>query len=313
MRERARPAKAGAVVVAVMMLTAGCNALVPGEAEPTVDGTVTPAPVETPAATAAATPEPSGFDWLVENGTVDVRALFEAHTETLSGYSFTLNWTRRAEGGAGPLADDFVRYVRVADNKTFLRYNAGDTYPGEVRTYTSENDTYRQVTDPNGTTSATAGSGQTSRARVRYAVLGASIVELMVPAENAAVRYQDRGSTGYAVLVSTTAPEYLRALYGDYDVENFTATVWVHPDRYVRSLYYEFSLVGDDERVDVAERYAYYDVGATTVERPSWAAKLAASDTATPAPDNGTAPPGTGTGTGTATATPAAGTQTPTE
>jgi hypothetical protein len=281
MGERARPAKAGAVVVAVLMATAGCNALVPGEAEPTVERTVTPVPVGTPATTATATPEPAGFDWLVENGTVDVRDLFEAHTGTLSGYPFTLNWTRRAEGGTGPIANDFVRYVRVADNRTYLRYDAGDTYRGELRTYTSENGTDRQVTEPNGTTRTAAGSGRTSRARARYAVLGASMVELMVPAEHAEVRYRDRGATGYAVLVSTTASEYLRALYSDYEVRNFSATVWVHPDRYVRSLYYEFSLVGEGERVEVTERYDYYDVGETTVERPSWARE----------PTNGTATP----------------------
>lgn len=305
MRERVRRVDPAVVVVTMLVVLAGCNGLVPGESEQTPVETVTPVPIEAETATPTATPRPTTFDWFVSDGEIDVDALYEEHTASLSNASFTLVWRRQAVGGSGPTAASYDRRIAVVNDTTYSRRDTGTFVDGTIRTFNDPSGLYRSVEAENGSTRNLTSENVDRNVSRRFALLGGSMVDLMVVPDEARVRYAERGGTLYAQILSSTPPEYLQSIYADYNVENFSVTVWVHPDRYVQTIYYEFSLVTDDERIDVGERYTYTAVGETTLDQPEWVVALDANGTATPTPDgNGTSGNATVTPGGNITSTP---------
>jgi len=319
-----RNVRVGAAVVAVLVVLAGCNGLVPGSADDAVETpqrTLTPVPFETAAETTTATPRPATFDWLADGGTPDLTALFERHTATLGNRSFTFHQRRRTSGATGTIAVEYDYRVAVANDTTYTRRDTTSASDQVVSTFIDPSGVYRRVESPNGSAQTMASRGGAANARQRFAVLTGSIIGLLFVTEDARVDTTERGGVRYARLFSRTPPEYLVSIYDDYNMTDFSATVWVHPDGYVRTFHYEFTLVRGSQRIDVDERYFYTDVGNTTVERPSWADPLDPSEpggqsTPTPTPVNATTtvdgesiatPDGNGTATPdrTATATPA--------
>lgn len=315
-----RDVRVGAAVVAVLVVLAGCNGLVPGSTDDAVETprrTLTPVPFETGAGTPTATPRPATFDWFVDDGTPDLDALFERHTATLGNRSFTFHQRRRTSGATGTIATEYDYRVAVANDTTYARRDTTSASDQVVSTFIDPSGVYRRIESPNGSAQTMASRGGAANARQRFAVLTGSIVGLMFVTEDARRDTTERGGVRYARLFSRTPPEYLVSIYDDYNMTDFSATVWVHPDGYVRTFHYEFTLVGGSRRIDVDERYFYTDVGSTTVERPSWADPLDPGEpgqsTPTPTARNGTTTPESPTistpetpeWNGTATATPA--------
>jgi hypothetical protein len=311
MGERGQDVRVGVAVVAVLVVLAGCNGLVPGSTETTEtpQETLTPVPFETPANTPTATPRPATFDWLVDNASVDLQTLFERHTATLGNRSCTFHQRRRTSGAVGAIAAEYDYRVAVANDTTYTRRETTDRSDGVVQVFIDPSGVYRRVEAANGSAQTTAVRGGAANARQRFAVLTGSIVGLLFVTEDARTDTTERGGVSYARLFSRTPPEYLVSIYDDYNMTDFSATVWVHPDGYVRTFHYEFTLVNGSQRVQVDERYFYTDVGNTTVDRPDWTEGLDPGgsmqlETPTPTAGNATVTPDDGTaGNGTATRT----------
>ena len=265
---------AGVVVVAVLVVLAGCNGVVQsGTSEDTPRETLTPAPVATPPETA--TPRPATFDWLVDGERVRMDRLLDRHTGYLSERSFVLRTTRSTAGGDGSVGT-FDRRVVVANGSTYSRRVAGSRTNGVEVTYVDPGGIYRRVEAPNGSTRVTAEDGRAASARARFALLVGSNADLLLATDEPRHTTVERQGTRYLQLFSTRAPEYLAAVYGGYNVTDFSVTVWVHPAGYIRTVVAEFTLVDGADRVEVTERRAYRDVGATTLDRPEWVRALEA-------------------------------------
>ncbi|MEF8885512.1 MAG: hypothetical protein V5A44_10375, partial [Haloarculaceae archaeon] len=233
------------------------------------------------------TPGDPTFGWLVDNGSVDLEALFDRHVETLGNRSFTFVQRRRTSGATGTIGAEYDHRVAVANDTTYTRRDTAGRSDRVVRTFIDPTGVYRRVEAPNGSTRTTAVQGGAANARQRFAVLTGSIVGLLFVTADARVDTTERGGVRYARLYSRTPPEYLVSIYDDYNMTDFSATVWVHPDGYVRTFHYEFALVNGSQRIRVDERYFYTEVGSTTVERPAWTDSLdpgATPGTATGAP-----------------------------
>jgi hypothetical protein len=315
MERRRSSLRVGTVLVAVLVVLAGCNGLVPGEpgSESTPRETLTAVPLGTPAETPTATPQSATFDWFVDNGTVDMDALLVRHTETLGDQSFVLVWSRRASGGNGTVGENFRHRIAVENDTTYSRRETGTYTDGVDETYIDPSGVYRRVEAANGSVRTTAFPGSATGARTRFALLAGSVAELRFDPDGARLGTAERDGVRYFQLYSTKPPEYLVSIYENYEFRNFSSTIWVHPDGYVRTVQFEFTLVRDGKRIEVRERYTYTDVGETTLERPAWATGLdpgnwqngTANGTVTPTP----APAGTGTPSsppaGTGTSTPA--------
>lgn len=272
----ARPATGGvsALVVAGLLVLAGCSALVPGGAPPERAETLTPVPLE-PTATETAAPTPTGVPVPgVDGDTVtDLDALLAAHVRYLAARSYTLAWTRRVAGGSDPTRTAFRREYAVANGTTYRR-RAVDGGDGDmVRTYVDPTGRYRHV-DATGETSRREAAGTVRDPRRRFAALPVSVVDLLVDPDATEVRPVARNGTRYALLVSRTAPRGVDDFYADADVRAFTAAVWVHPDGYLRTVSYEFTLNGGREPIRMAVRYDYTAVGETAVTRPAWVARF---------------------------------------
>jgi hypothetical protein len=324
MERRRASANAGAVLVAVLVVLAGCNGLVPAgsDQESTPRETLTAVPLETPAETPTATPQSARFDWFVDNCSVDMDALLVRHTRTLANRSFVLFWHRRATGGSGTVGENFRNRIVVRNDSTYSRRQTGTFTDGVDETYIDPSGIYRRVEAENGSVRTTAFPGRASGARTRFALLAGSVAELRFNPNGARIGTAEHGGTRYLRLYSTEPPEYLVSIYQDYEFQNFSSTIWVHPDGYIRTVQFEFTLVNDSQRIAVSERYTYGGVGETTLERPDWAAGLdpdewenrTANGTVTPTPagtstptPTGTVPPAStpvGTSVGTASATP---------
>lgn len=105
---------AGAVVVAVLLATAGCNAPLVAEDGPSETTTVTPAPL--PGALAEAGDEagrgyPPGVG---PDGVTDAQRLVAGHEATLHDTSYTVRLTTTREAANGSVQTQYVRELRVA-------------------------------------------------------------------------------------------------------------------------------------------------------------------------------------------------------
>ncbi|EMA29966.1 DUF7537 family lipoprotein [Haloarcula japonica] len=248
--------------VAVLLLTAGCNAFVGAD---TVDqGTVTPAPVPTAAESDTATtlgPPPGVTTERLEN----VALLSAAHRQALNGTTYTLNEryteliigndsssVRREETVAveSPTRyrDEMVRMTTDA-NGTIERY--------EQSTYSDGTNWYERR--DNGTVERQRGEVRFTRDKYayrtafylnRYAVVNRSSTTAINSDGSRA--YRIRGSGGE---VPTTA-----------QVAEFHIELVIEPDGLVRRF---------DVRYRTADRlveysFWYEDIGETTVARPAW-------------------------------------------
>ncbi|MFB6140675.1 MAG: hypothetical protein ABEJ26_09605 [Halosimplex sp.] len=278
-----RRSRAALVAAACLLALSGCNAFAPS-AEPATD-TVTPVPIPTVDASGQATPtarsptarpELARFPGVSSRRGIDVATLLAAHVRYLSARSYTVTWTRRTAGGTGPVARQFRHRIAVGDDAS-LRHTEGDR-TGPVTTYVGAV-AYRRVVADGAATVEPADVADSEGAGERFAQLVAFEVRAFFGNGYDTLDVVERDGRRYARAFTTRPPPELASIYDAYALRNFTATVWVAPQGYVQALHYEFELVSPEDSLAVEWRYAYTDVGETTVERPTW---VPANATASP-------------------------------
>lgn len=291
--------RAALFAVVAVVAVAGCSAFAPGGGTVTPAETVTPAPVPTaggdaaPTATLTDRPDLAQFTGISARRGLDVEAVLSAHVEALSTRSYTVEWRRQTVNGSGPVAREFRRRVAVADDETYLRRAEGGREGVVTTTYVSADGAYERVAGDGNPNVAPVTVRGTDPATRQFARLVAFEMGAFFGAGYEALDVVERDGRAYARLFTTRAPPQLGEIYDAYALRNFTATAWVAPEGYVQAVQYEFDLVGSEDSLTVRWRYAYTDVGATSVDRPPWVDEAA----------NGTEP---GDGTGTATVSPTA-------
>lgn len=293
------------VAVTLLVVLAGCSAFAPAPERQATE-TVTPAPVPTvsgdaaPTATATLTdrPELAQFAGVSARQGLDVETLLAAHVETLSTRSYTVEWTRRTVGGSGPVAREFQRRVEVADDDTYLRRAEGGRGAVVTTTYVGADGAYERVVEDGNASVTPVTVRDTDPAREQFARLVAFEMSAFFGAGYEDLDVVERDGRAYARVFTTRPPPQLGEIYDAYTLRNFSATAWVAPEGYVQAVHYEFDLVGFEDSLAVEWRYAYTDLGATSVDRPAWVPAATtgpepADGTATPTPDPARVPPPT--------------------
>jgi len=306
------------VLVLVVVLTAGCNALPFGpsdEAEPGGGAgdpeQLTPAPVTTaPSTVAVAGSRPS---WLAPNGTVRVEVLRRGHAEALAdqSYTWTFRMTRNERGAVMP-GNDIVRRVE-SDGDTTLVSQEGAVlsqnppiYVTRATDYTFRGVGFTGVAADLYAEGATATRRTETGDNVRTARIDVApdrtyaftpevferyLAEVTVEVRRVTVD----GQRLYRLYVPPGDPPTTlnRSAGPTSTVWNYTATAYVTREGFVRTLAVGYDQRSATQNHRVSIRMDYSAVGATTVERPDWvgAADATATPTAEPVPANVTDAP----------------------
>ncbi|EMA01114.1 hypothetical protein SAMN05443574_101547 [Haloarcula vallismortis] len=248
--------------VAVLLLTAGCNAFAGDDAAD--QGTVTPAPVPTAAEPdTPATPDPP--PGVTTDRLENVALLSAAHRQSLNGTTYTLN-ERYSEFAIGNDSSSVRRTETVAVESP-TRYHdemIRVTTDSNATVERYEQSTYADGTNwherrDNGTVERQRGEVQFSRDKYayrtafylnRYAVVNQSATAVVTWDGSRA--YRIRGSGG-----EIPATE---------QVTEFRVELLVEPTGLVR----QFSVWYRTEERIVEYSFWYEDIGETTVVRPAW-------------------------------------------
>ena len=288
MGNRASGLDPAVLLVVGLLVLSGCRLPATGPGPTAAERTVTPVPVETrsPAGVGTSPPPSSTTPWDVpgiEGPSVDVDALLGTHERHLTGQSYTLVWSRRVSG-TGPGIPDTTEEAVAVENESRVRIRIterpAEDAPRRYVTYVDRSGVYRLTDGPNASRVDRSLTGSVNVTRL-FARRPFPVVRSLLNTDAATVSYVAHDGTRYARLVTRRTPPSLQRNY-EYDVRGFSATVWVHPDGYLRSVYYQFALVGDGERARVSVRYSYADVGTTTVSEPRWVERLKADERVAP-------------------------------
>jgi hypothetical protein len=244
-----------AVLVVVLVLLAGCRLPATGTAPAPAEWTVTPAPIEADTAPESGSPTPqsttelAGIPGIEGSRVTDVDALLAAHERYLVDRSYTLVWSRRVSG-EGPGVPDTTRQEIGVENDSRFRIRvtevSDDGERGAYVTFVDRTGVYRLTDEPTVSPSAHALARSIDVSRL-FARRPLPATRSLLHPDATTVRYVDHDGTRYARLVTRRTPPYLQRNY-DHDVREFSATVWVHPDGYLRSVHYQFLLVWDGGR-----------------------------------------------------------------
>ncbi len=265
--------------ITLLVVLGGCSALSPSADAPATD-TITPVPVPSATDSAGTTPTAAAptvrsdldsFPGVSARTGIDVERLLSAHVAYLSTRSYTVEWARWTAGGTQSVADRFERRVEVADDGTYLRRDRGVGSRNVTTTYVGPEGAYRRVVTDEKTVVTPVSVRDDDPARERFAHLVAFEVSAFLRSGYDELDVVERGGRRYARVFATRAPPELAQIYDAYALRNFTATLWIAPEGYVQAVHYEFDLVGTERSFSVEWRYAYTEVGETTVDRPPWA------------------------------------------
>lgn len=269
--------------VAMLLVTAGCNGLVPGGG-PADTPTVTPAPV--PEASPTDDPERLGVSELT-----DGRELARAHAENLRNASFTVVANRTATYWNGSLHSRLrIRLQAASDGQTYRASVAvagpgGPVFlgrPPAAATFWSDGETYVRRFDTGNRTVYNRFSPSFGYAGTRaywleiVALDGTPRRDVAETFGSFRLRVTDRsdvgGTTVYRLVGS--APQSRGFVDDNEDVggvRNASLTARVTEGGLVRS--YRVTYTAETPTgavVNVVRRIRYERVGATTVTRPSW-------------------------------------------
>lgn len=313
------------LLVAALVFFAGCNALAPGgpgeEASTTPSLTPVAVPTETPGTTETeSVVEPTMFPGVGPNGVLDTPALVEAHVDYLESTSYTyVQYSRGTamRGDPEPFTYEASRWVAVENETTYRLAMNGSGTPPDVTEYADPSGRYRQVRHDNGSTEVVTLPRRPGAATAWFAERGVIRLTGFLFDGRPGGRIVERDGERYVRFREDSAPPVLVGLYERLAVRNYTAVLYVAPEGYVRSLYYRYDLVGDDQRVTIEWAALYRDVGETTVRPPDWfseveraagtvtgpatvgvgtAATPVGTETSVPAGTETSVPAGTGTG-----------------
>lgn len=277
------------VVLVVAVALAGCSGVFGWESGGGADReTLTPAPAVT---TAQPTPteDLSAYDGVSPDGTIDRQELLGAHVSSLANTSFTVRWSRWRSNASASRARPVFRQEAVVENASTYRYRPqGDPIRAQVEKYADPSGRYGRWLRPEGASVTGELRASRSSATSRFAdIVTYGVVNTLGSPD--VVRPVERDGQAYLLVVSRTPP---RTLTDRYSVRNYSATMYVHPDGYIRSLTFQYDFGTDTGRVFVTQRYEYRSVGRTTVTQPAWVDSLKRTDapTLTPTPTPGGTP-----------------------
>jgi hypothetical protein len=280
------------IVLLVVVALAGCSGVFGWESGGGDNReTLTPVP---PVTTAQPTPTErlAAYDGVSPDGSIDRRALLGAHLTTLANASFTVRWSRwRSNGSDRPVRPVFRQEAAVENASTYRYRPQGDPIRAQVEKYGDPSGRYGRWLRPEG--ASVTGELRASRhsATRRFAdIVTYGVVNTLGNPD--VVRPTEQDGQRYLLVVSRTPP---RTLTDQHSVRNYSATMYVHPDGYIRSLTYQYDFPTDDGWVTVRHRFAFRAVGETTVRRPEWVESLTEADTPTPISADIATPNGTET------------------
>ncbi|WP_123539347.1 hypothetical protein [Halosimplex salinum] len=272
-----------AVVVALAVVLAGCNAIGPSaDGDPQSTQTVTPLPVLTdtdgPDETRSLPPG------VAANGSLDPGPLVDAHYRALDGRSFT--WTydyeRTVSAGNGSVAAVRKRMSAAADGSYRLDQNLSTGQRATL--YADETGRYLRSSFDDASERRSLGGP------VDYShyLSVRETVGRFLSVNNASVSVVERSGQTYVRVHVTHPPTTLRNGHVKQSIGNYTATAYVTPEGLIRTMVVEYDYTLRGEHVRVSLRSGFDALDATTVERPAWVDTLAENGTATPAATDGT-------------------------
>lgn len=272
--------------LACCLVVAGCNGLAgPTDSDGQGEGTLTPAPVPTDTASGEddrGTPAPATLPPGVSPaGIENVSRLARAHRATLEGRSYVWletentarttsgsvgRWSRRVNRtvvGAGGYRHDSDRRLDWPGTGLLDWINRSTYVEGAVgfrRLRTAEGSSYARVS---------AGSGD------RFRLAASASIERFVPDGPATVVPVERDGRRLVRVEIRPGPE--TQLPG---TRNYSATLLVTPEGFVRSLEVHFATSGDRTLEWISYEFRYTRVGNASVRRPAWIAAARSNTTA---------------------------------
>jgi len=265
------------LLVCLLLATAGCNT--PGGSDAGAQTpTVTPVPV--PA-------EETLAPGVTHEGVTNPRALADAHADVIAEPSYRLTVNRTVRDPNGTVRERLTLDLALASDRAYLvdTATAGQDAPVFLgtppasATFWSNGSTYvRKLTRDDRTTynqfTPVEGAGtwrywaQTVPFGGGRATPQAFLTRTFRAVDTTVVgRAAANGTTAYRLRGNATTE---RLEEGIADPRNVSLTATVTDEGLVRSLSLQYVGTIDGERVIVTRTVAYRNVGATTVERPSW-------------------------------------------
>ncbi|MFC7193686.1 hypothetical protein ACFQL4_01975 [Halosimplex aquaticum] len=220
-------------------------------------------PTDTTAPGEALSPPPG----VAANGSISPTALGAAHRRALANRSFT--WSveyERRDLNAGVTVDAVSKRLRVGRDGSYLFRT--ERSPGHRDAlYANGTDAYARTVLGNASTVRHLASVidyrnylTTTRSLRRY-----------LPTRGASVARVERGGQTFYRLHATAPARGIRDGHPKLTIHNYSATAYLTPAGFVRSLVVSYDYQLRTDRVAVALRADYGRVGETTVDRPEWA------------------------------------------
>ena len=271
-----------ALAVALLLVTAGCNAFPSGDAatvETTADAAGTAVGDGTTETTAETTaPDADLAPGLNESGVADPWKLADAHRGALNDTSYTVRTNLTARGNGTILAHTNST-VKVAAGGTpqRTRYEVGGERPGvigafgrDVEAWSDENRTLYAMEGPNGTTYQRVSDDQRPSSGTPA---GRDHIYLLLSGFETTVTGTETrdGTTLYRVNSTDVAqPEILADELRTETVRNASLSALVTEDGLVREYHVEYAGTVENATVEVERTTRFTRLGETTVERPPW-------------------------------------------
>jgi len=263
------------IVIAAMVVLAGCNALTGDDDTETDTPTVTP--VDVPTDEPTATPVPVLAPGLTGAGVVDAADLADAHGAALADGSFTYVSNHTVRYGNGTLRSRLNTTAHVA-NATGPFYSVRNATGPFISSASSQilevwSDGERVFTNPENSTSVRDPS------RSLYSFRGRDqFIKLFNALETRVVGQETRNGTElYRIRATSVAnPEYLPrpGLNASKNPRNISFRALVDSEGIVRSYHLAYTATDIRRGVETTKRLTqslrYTDIGSTVVERPDW-------------------------------------------
>jgi hypothetical protein len=278
-----------ALVVCLVAVAAGCGSALFADSAPAPRETATPVSL-TPAGTA--TPGPSLPPGVSDGGALQTARLQRAHDATLANTTYTLVITQRITlSGTTTSTQRALSRVAVGETATLATIRRSNGGVNRSLYLTGSEGYQRSVTGGNTTVTAVDPTDESLE------VFGTRPIQWYLSDVEFAATAVERDGTrlyrlysppGRAPAAVTTDPR-VKA-----NVWNYTATAYVTPAGFVRTVAVDYELTSRPVRGSVSLRIEYTAVGETTVSRPEWV-PTPSRRTATPSSTPKLGTPGTST------------------
>lgn len=268
------------IVVAAVVVLAGCNALTGGDDTETDTPTVTP--VDVPTDEPTATPMPMLAPGLTEAGVVSASDLANAHEDALDNGSYTIVSNSTVRYANGTLRYQRNRIMRVSEGSepfyAVSRYNGSGRQPvvtlQRIERWSDGERLYSAIVRENETRYSTSAL---NRAFISVQK-GDQFLSLFTALETRVVGQETRNGTElYRVRATNiTNPEYLprSVLNTSKNPRNISFRALVDSEGIVQSYHLGYTTTEINRGVETTNRVTqslrYTDIGSTTVERPAW-------------------------------------------